>query len=138
MTTNFEFEWIVEDLVCKVALPQNITDSILDEYDQVLLDVLEHMTHKIHLIVDLRLIKNMPNLNLARKMKHPYHPNIGRVLMVGLNINPIARFMASLLAQMAGISYKSFATYEETFAYLNQMEGIAISSQVQGRYDANP
>lgn len=125
---DFEFEWLIENQVCKVVLPQEVTQDILEAYDQLLINVLDQAANKIHMVADLRIIKTMPNLNQARKMRHPRHPHMGRVLMVGLNLNPIARFMASLVAQAAGVAYKAFDTYEEVFAYLEKMEGIHVSS----------
>ena len=125
---KFEFEWLVPDLVCKVVLPADFKDAVLEEYDQMLVEILDKMTHKIHLIADLSAVKNSASMNQARKLKHPRHPNMGRVLMIGMQANTIVRFIASLVAQAAGVSYKSFGTYQEVLAYLEQMEGIQIAS----------
>jgi hypothetical protein len=126
---KFQFEWLVEDQVCKVVMPEDFKDEIFEEYDRMLVDVLDRMTHKIHLVADLRAVKTTANMTQARKLKHPFHPNMGRVLMIGLQTNPIVRFLASFVAQVAGVSYKSFSTYEEAVAYLERMEGIQIPSQ---------
>jgi hypothetical protein len=127
MPVTFGFEWLVEDMVCKVVLPEDFNDAALKEYDDMLVEVLDRMPHKIHLVADLRGVKNTASLNQARKLKHPRHPNMGRVLMIGLQANPIARFLASLVAQAAGVLYKSFTTYEEVVEYLEKMEGIKVS-----------
>jgi len=124
---DFKFEWLVPELVCKVVLPEEMIGEGLEEYDQLLTEVLNQMHDKIHLIVDVTKLKNMASLTEAHKLKHPRHRNMGRLLLLGLHTNVIARFMTSLIAQAAGISYKAFDTQEEVFAYLHQMEGIKVT-----------
>jgi hypothetical protein len=65
MPVTFGFEWLVEDMVCKVVLPEDFNDAALKEYDDMLVEVLDRMPHKIHLVADLRGVKNTASLNQA-------------------------------------------------------------------------
>jgi hypothetical protein len=112
--------------VYMLVLPEALSGSALEECDAMLMRMLDQMPHKIHLIVDMRAHKITAHLNDARNLKHTRHPNLGRMLVVGLRINPTARFIVALVAQIAGMPYKDFNTEQEAFAYLNETESIVI------------
>lgn len=127
--TKFEFRWLVDDLVCAVTFPEDFKGEMLDEYDQMITAVLNQATHRIHLVVDVRQARPAASLNQSLKIKHMSHPHLGWALIIGLQINAASRFIVSLAAKAAGISYKSFDTFEQAYDYLEHMEGIRIQEQ---------
>jgi len=122
----YEVRCLVENRVYMLILPEELTSSALQECDSMLIGILDQMPNKIHLIVDMRAHKITSHINDARNLKHTRHANLGRMLLVGLRINPTARFIVSLVAQIAGMPYKDFATEQEAFDYLHDVEGIVI------------
>lgn len=123
---SYEVRCLVENHVYMLVLPEKLEGSALQECDAALIRILDQMPHKIHIIVDMRAHKVTAHLNEARNLKHTRHPNLGRMLVVGLRINPTARFIVSLVAQIAGMPYKDFETEEDAFTFLRETEGLII------------
>jgi hypothetical protein len=123
---GYKVQCLVENRVYMLVLPEELAGSALQECDSALIGILDQMPRKVHLIVDMRAHKITAHINDARNLKHTRHPNLGRMLVVGLRINPAARVIVSLVAQVAGMPYKDFNTEQEAFSYLYQTEGIVI------------
>lgn len=121
---SIDTKWLVEGQLLHVIFPAILEAAMMREYDTQMMEVLETATQKLHFIADLSGLKSLPGLSVLVGLRHPYHPQLGHGLTVGLTRNPVGRFLISMGTQLAGVHHKDFDTFNEARAYLAQMESI--------------
>lgn len=119
-----EMKWLIERKIFHVAFPDVLTADMMRNYDAQLLQQLETTTNKLHFIADLSCVKTLPPLNVLVSLRHPYHQQLGQGLTVGLTRNPVARFLIAMGTQIAGVHHRDFDTFNEAWAYLQQMKEV--------------
>jgi hypothetical protein len=119
-----QVDWLVEGHVCMIYLSSSVSAADVQAYDEEIMARLNAVSHKVHMIVDLRPLQSLPPIPKLVSLRYFHHPNLGHNLSVGLSSNSIARFIFKLGGQVVGISVKDFASVEEARTYLHQMEGV--------------
>jgi hypothetical protein len=122
-TTNLESEviakWIVEGQILFIDVRVTMTDK-MPAYDQMIVDYLDtSMSDAVDIIIRLPKPKQAPpSLKRLTSYKYQQHPRLGYVVMIGLDVNPIIRFLISSAAQIRRMKMKTFPTLEEAEFFL--------------------
>ena len=125
-TTNLETEltarWIVDDKILFVDIRVTATNQ-MPVYDQMIVDYLDMSTSEsVDLIIRLpKTNQTPPSLKRLTSYKYQQHPRLGYIVMVGLDINPIIRFLISSAAQIRRMKMRTFATLDEAVFFLRAM-----------------
>lgn len=113
--------WLIPDRVLSVVLPENCTSSAMTTLDSEVIALLDRAPHAIHVVVDLRPMKEYPTFDTSRKMKYFKHARMGELIVIGMTLNPALRFLGRLFGKSVGIDVRDFPTPEEAHAYVNAM-----------------
>ena len=116
------FEWIVPNQIMRVVLPEIFDDAKAQEHEVIITSYLDKATHPFHIITDTRAVKVNPSLKVSTGLKYLKHPNMGRILTIGVTGNPLTRFLLSIFTRAVGTPVKDFSSEDEALAYLAAIE----------------
>jgi hypothetical protein len=119
----YKLSWFIPGRVIDMTLPEIATDgSVFEALDTEINAMLDSGTAPVHVMIDLRLMKEYPSASIAMKMKYYKHPKIGRLVIIGLSANPMLRFLGGLVGRGVGIQLKDVGSREEAEAYIASLE----------------
>jgi hypothetical protein len=118
---NYEVSWLIPDHVLSVILPETCTSTNMQALDADVISVLDAASHTIHVLVDLRPMKNYPSFDTSRKMKYFKHARMGELIVIGMTLSPALSFLGRLFGKSVGINFKDFPTPEDAQAYVYAM-----------------
>jgi hypothetical protein len=121
-TTNLENEvsmqWIVDGQILFLDVRVSITDKMAD-WDQMIVDYLDAAPGVVDLIIRLPRPKRAPpSLKRLTSYKYQQHPHLGYLVMIGLDINPMIRFLISSAAKIRRLKMQTFLTLDEAIFFL--------------------
>ena len=122
MTHNVE--WLVPGRVIEARIFEEASDEVLLALDPELNAMLDTASQPVHILMDVRNMKVYPSAQTTIKLKYYKHPQLGRLLMIGLAANPILRFLSALVGRGMGIQIKDFPSREAAQAYLTMVERV--------------
>ncbi len=119
---GYSVYWHVPQRVYVIQLWGDISLEELKELSDKASEFARNGGAPVHLIGDARNVKSIPkNLAQAQKMAQVFRePTLGWVFF--LNNDRIINFFASIISQLAGISYKSFQEPEEMMEMLQRID----------------
>lgn len=117
-------EWLADKRACFVTLPDIFDDDELRNHETVMVNWLDEGEENKYIIADVSAMKKVPSLKQAMMLKHMRHTRLTQGVTVGLSLNPVARFVVSLVTQASGLQHKNFNTREEAVAYV--MESLPV------------
>ncbi len=124
-----ETTWYIENRVILSRVEGEATFKDIAEVDaQVVARIRQgaNFTPLVHFILDMRAMTKIPvNLVEMRKaLTHLKEPALGWTVVTGMN--PVIRFVAGMITQMAGVRFRMFPTFEEAVSFLvSQDESLA-------------
>lgn len=124
-----ETTWYIENRVILSRVEGEATFQDVAEVDAELVARIRqgaNFAPLVHLILDMRTMTKIPvNLVEMRKtLTHLKEPALGWTLVIGMN--PVMRFVAGMITQMAGVRFRMFPTFEEAVSFLlSQDESLA-------------
>lgn len=122
-TTNLESEviakWIVEGQILFIDVRVTMTDK-MPMYDQMIVDYLDMATtDTVDIIIRLPKPKQAPpSLKRLTSYKYQQHPRLGYLVMIGLDVSPIIRFLISSAAKIRRMKMQTFTTLDEAVFFL--------------------
>ena len=125
ITTNLENEvsvsWIVEGQILFIDVNVTMTNKMSD-YDQMIVDYMDATPNIVDLIIRLPKPKKAPpSLKRLTSYKYQQHPRLGYVVMIGLDLSPIIRFLISSAAKIRRMKMQTFATLDEAVLFLRSV-----------------
>lgn len=120
----YSIEWFVPGRVIEVTLSEIASDEVILALDNDLTAAMDTALQPVHIIVDPQNMKVYPSAQTAMKLKYYKHPNMGRLIVIGLMANPIIRFLGTLIGRTTGLRMKDCSSREEAHAYLKSIEKI--------------
>jgi len=128
----YEVKWYIEKRVLSVRQHGIVT---MDEARELNILVLVHLMEgvaPIHVVVDVTELKAFPNnpIALKRAIQSGDPARVGWTLIAG--VNPILRYVTSLLFKFWKVRYRMFATMDEVYAFLGQIDESLIVSKLEG------
>src|SRR4051794_38985593 len=119
----YRFEWYVEG---RVILEEAYGDVTIDELIRFNAEVTQLIVEKgiapVHVIVDLTKVEKYPpslrEVLGTMRQKHP--EKVGWMLIV--TENPVLRFVASMVFQIARLKLRTFSTLAQAKVFLAEMD----------------
>jgi hypothetical protein len=119
----YRFEWYVEG---RVILEEAYGDVTIDELIRFNAEVTQLIVEKgiapVHVIVDLTKVEKYPpslrEVLGTMRQKHP--EKVGWMLIV--TENPVLRFVASTIFQLARLKLRTFTTLQQAKGFLAEMD----------------
>jgi hypothetical protein len=127
--TNLDTEivttWIVEGQILFMDVHVTATNQ-MPLYDQIIVDHLDMATAEtVDLIIRLPKPKQAPpSLKRLTSYKYQQHPRLGYVVMIGLDLNPIIRFLITSASKIRRMKMQTFSTLEEAVYFLRALRHI--------------
>jgi hypothetical protein len=116
--------WYLEKRVILAILDGDMTLEASYAVSDSVAQHLEQGLAPVHLVVDTTTLGKYPNsLKEIRNVSSRYmaNPNLGRIVVVSA-ANPVTRFIASTLTQLAGIRLRLVDTLDEALMTLKQVD----------------
>src|SRR5690349_19175336 len=109
-----ETTWYIENRVILVHVEGESTFQDIAEVDAAIIIRIRQgvkVTPLVHIILDMRAMTKIPvNLVEMRKaLTHLKEPGLGWTVVAGMN--PVIRFVAGMVTQMAGVRFRMFPTF---------------------------
>jgi hypothetical protein len=118
---TYKISWLIPDRVLAVTLPETCDSKTMFALDSEVISLLSSASHTIHVVVDLRPMRNYPAFDTSRKMKYFKHARMGELIVIGMTLNPGLRFLGRLFGKTVGIDFRDFPTPEEAHEYVYAM-----------------
>lgn len=120
---SHQFHWHIQDRVVIGVVQGALTLEELQEMNAEILVYLEHGTAPVHVISDVREVTEFPRriTQINKILIYLRHANMGWEIAIG-DQNPIVRFIASTVSQMAGVNVSMVKTMEEGLAILSRVD----------------
>lgn len=96
-------------------------DEILAYQDRLIIEKLDAAAHPVQLIINMPATDKHPPAKDVTSLKFQEHPRLDSIILVGLSLNPIARFMMTIVSKVRRVQVKSFNTLNEALAYVNRI-----------------
>lgn len=120
---SYILSWLVPNRVIEMVLPSNANDdAVLAALDAEINVMLDTASQPVHVMLDVRTMKEYPSASTAMKMKYYKHPKLAQLIIIGLTANPVLRFLGGLVGKGVGIQMRDFGSREEALAYLASLE----------------
>lgn len=129
VVTNLEneirFQWIVDERILFMDVNVEATHK-MPVYDQLIVDYLNASSAEaVDLIIRLPKPKQAPpSLKRLTTYKYQKHPRLGYVVMIGLELNPMIRFLITSAAKVSGMKMRTFATLDEGIDFLRTVRQL--------------
>jgi len=114
-------DWLVENHIVSTKLPETLSLEELERNDG---DILEYIQkgERVHLIIDVSLVKNFPmNLNAIQESSNRYLnlDSMGWVVVIGNN-NPMIKFMSRMISRFTGVRLTQALNQDAAIEHLKQ------------------
>lgn len=118
-----ESSWLVAERVIQLRVSDTITMETIQVINAELLDMLETGTAPVHVINDMQGLKGFPNnlIQVKSLLTYMNHSKLGWEVIVS-QPNPLVRFFASAITQIAGARMKMVPTLEEAYYALTRLD----------------
>jgi hypothetical protein len=124
--------WIVEHHLLLVTMPEMLTSDTLQDCDAELYQLLNSSSSSfLHLLIDARSLRVYPSLSDFMSLKSLNHANLGWFLTVGVNKQPLLRFLLTNVMNSARVRYLDFDTMDEAYAFARTID-TALSNLLKG------
>jgi hypothetical protein len=118
-----ETRWYLEDRVAYARLSGVVTDADLQAMDAWMIQCMETSPAMlVHHIIDAKDITQPTSARQAMQLKAPRHAKMGWGITIGINLNPMLRFLTALIVSVARIRYRDVNTFDEALAQLQTFD----------------
>lgn len=116
---GYIMEWQVSERIIHVRMWGIMSTEDVKSFNLQALELLNECTRKVHILIDIDSVDRPPMKieTLHDALQFGRHPSLGYVISYGGG-RAIVRFVASLLAQMAGVRYRHVSSLEVAMDYL--------------------
>lgn len=122
---GYEITWYEQGRVAHVKVYGEFSlEEMHRSSQEIVADYLEKGQPPVHLLVDLLEMEKYPTqLNQVREANKIVmtHLAMGRLVIIG-NMNPVVKFLASVVAQFSRIEHRIVATPEEAMEVLRRLD----------------
>jgi hypothetical protein len=121
---SFEIKWLVKQRVIWGNTGANFQVEELFQLNELMLEYLAEATpgRLIHFIGDMRQVTVTPSLRDQRQLTFPTHPQFGWTVMYGLNTNPVAKMVMSIVTQLFRVRFREVADFEAALDFLQYVD----------------
>lgn len=120
----YDVSWLIPDRVIQVLPPTLGADDLMKDFDDDMMRRLDAAAEPIHILVDVRHVQVHPSTQAFINLRYFKHPNLGRLIMLGMSEKPLLRFMMSLATKGLQLSVVGFTTPEEVQTYLETLKVV--------------
>ena len=119
----YSVDWYIHNRILNVRFIDYIDDNDMAGVNAEVIDHLDGLQNKAHLVVDLRGLKKYPTnvRHIKDFTEYLRHPNMGFVIALGID-NPLMRFFATVIPQVVGIDFRSAKEMDEALAILRRVD----------------
>ena len=121
---TYQISWLVPERVIELVVPEVFSGGVERAVDADMNALLATTTNTVHILCDLRGIKQFPSATESMNTTYYRRANMGTFLTIGMTSNPVMRFLSSLVARGFGVRFKDFNSREEALAYLASVEHL--------------
>lgn len=122
----YSVEWYIPKRVILITL-NDVTIEDVRRTNQRVRELIVEGESPIHSITDVLQMKSVPvDLGLIKQDYPLASPKVGWVIMVGAN--PVAKFIANIVAKTSGSRLKMVSTFDEALAFLKSQDDSLVSS----------
>jgi hypothetical protein len=95
--------------------------ELLDYQDRLIIEKLDMATQPVHLVINMPPTDKHPGAKETTSFKFQSHPRLGHIILVGMGLNPVARFIMTIVSKVRRLHIKTFDTVAEAVAYINRI-----------------
>lgn len=123
-------DWLIDGkaLLVDVKIPPDDMDEmpftmqeLLDYQDRLIIEKLDTATQSVHVVIKMPQTDKHPSAKETTSFKFQSHPRLGNIILVGLALNPVARFIMTVVSTVRRLHVKNFDTIDEAVAYINRI-----------------
>lgn len=117
---NVTLRWLVAERVLLVDMSQGAPEDVGVRYDDVIVAHLDSTPHIVDVVLHMppRDPRKPPSLRTLTSYKYQQHPRLGYVLLVGMAVNPLIRFLISASSSLIGMKSRSYETMADAEVFL--------------------
>ncbi len=118
----YSIEWKVKDrLILETAFGVITVEELVRFNEEVTKMIIEEGTSPVHIIADLTKVERYPPLrDILSAMRKTAPDKVG--WMVVVTENPIMRFLASMIFQIARLRLRMYPTMQQAMAFLTDVD----------------
>lgn len=121
---TYTIDWLVPGRVLEAVIVEEVSEQALLDSDHVINEMLDTASQPVHFLIDVRQMKTHPSAQTTFKLTYYKHRNMGHFLIIGFSMNPMLRFLNTLVGRAVGFKVKDFKTRDEAIAYLTTIEKV--------------
>jgi hypothetical protein len=95
--------------------------ELLDYQDRLIIEKLDTAANPVHLVIKMPQTDKHPPAKDVTSFKFQSHPRLGDIILVGLALNPVARFLMMIVGKVRNLQVKNFNTLDEATAYIKRV-----------------
>jgi hypothetical protein len=116
--------WFMSGRVILVQIDGDITTQDIVDSNTAITNFIRAGEAPVYLIVDTERMGHFPtNINQFKQMiSYLSEPNLRSIVVIGHAVNVLARFMASVLLQLARVELKVVNNIDEAIEFLNRLD----------------
>lgn len=122
---SYTFNWLVTNRVVNFSLGETYTLEDAGQLNTQMLDLLNHSTQPLHMLVDLTILRHYP-LRVTEEVwsitQCLRHPQMGWMLVINHGANPMAHFIATVVSKTTGVKMRFVKSREEAMEILHRMD----------------
>lgn len=118
-----ESSWLVANRVIQLRVSESVTMEDIQDINRQLLAMLEQGTAPVHIVNDMQGLKEFPNnlIQVKSALTYMSHAKLGWESIIS-QPNPLVRFFASAITQIAGARMKMVPSLEEAYFALSRLD----------------
>lgn len=122
---SYTFNWLVTNRVVNFSLGETYTLEDAGQLNTQMLDLLNHSTQPLHMLVDLTILRHYP-LRVTEEVwsitQCLRHSQMGWMLVINHGANPMAHFIATVVSKTTGVKMRFVKSREEAMEILHRMD----------------
>jgi hypothetical protein len=101
------YNWLIDDRVLLVKL-QSPTLPEIKNYSEFIQNVLNQVTHKVNIIVDISQPGKLPTtlVEISRYTSYVKHTNFGEAIILGFSVTPVNSVLSKVITAMVGVTLR--------------------------------
>jgi len=122
---TYTFSWEVPDRVGFFDFGETYSLEDADHLKVKMLEMLEHSTQPLHIMIDIGALKHFPmrmNAETWAMAEWMRHPKLGWMLIINNTTNPMANFMVSVVGKAVGVKTRFVKSREEAHETIFRMD----------------
>ena len=122
---TYTFSWEVPDRVGFFDFSETYSLEDADHLKVKMLEMLEHSTQPLHIMIDIGALKHFPmrmNAETWAMAEWMRHPKLGWMLIINNTTNPMANFMVSVVGKAVGVKTRFVKSREEAHETIFRMD----------------